>query len=507
MQKYFTLFLLFNFFVKGLFAQSCLPEGIAFNSQAGIDSFPVHYPGCTEIEGDVFIQGDDISNLDGLIGLTSLGGSLVVGWDWLEYFYTNHELVSLKGLDNLHSIAGDLRILNNYSLTNLTGLENLSSVTGDLIISYNYSLESMSGLESLSSIGGYIFIGSNDALTTLAGLVGDGLSSLEGDLYISSNDALISLAGLDSLHSIQGNLSISNNKVLVSLAGLDSLHSIQGNLSIGSNHALTSLSGLGGLFSVGGYFSISYNDGLTSLDGLENLFTVGGKMLIQNNDALPDLSGFPASLSSLGGDLDIEYNDALTTLTGAEGISSIGGDLIITGNPLLTSLQGLTGLSFVNKTIDIRNNEVLPSLDGLENIDHHSFEYLRILNCSILSDCAVKSVCDHLQNGGDANIMGNAYGCSIIFEVMAACEVAVDEAGSGDSPVRIFPNPTGGIVRIEDSTHSHWNVIIRDVIGNAVFSQSVLGNEQLDLSALPSGVYLFEMRNGEQLVMHRILKR
>jgi hypothetical protein len=56
--------------------QGCLPEGITFSTQDQIDNFQVNYPGCTEIEGFVIIQGNDISNLDGLSVLTAVGGFL-----------------------------------------------------------------------------------------------------------------------------------------------------------------------------------------------------------------------------------------------------------------------------------------------------------------------------------------------------------------------------------------------------------------------------------------------
>ena len=36
--------------------QSCLPGGITFTTQAQIDSFPINYPGCSEIEGFVEIR-------------------------------------------------------------------------------------------------------------------------------------------------------------------------------------------------------------------------------------------------------------------------------------------------------------------------------------------------------------------------------------------------------------------------------------------------------------------
>ena len=47
-------------------SQPCLPGGITFNTQMRIDNFQNSHPNCTEIEGDVEISGDDITNLNGL---------------------------------------------------------------------------------------------------------------------------------------------------------------------------------------------------------------------------------------------------------------------------------------------------------------------------------------------------------------------------------------------------------------------------------------------------------
>ena len=57
-------------------SQSCLPDGITFTTQEQIDNFQTDYPNCSIIEGDIEINGDDISNLNGLIVLKSIGGAL-----------------------------------------------------------------------------------------------------------------------------------------------------------------------------------------------------------------------------------------------------------------------------------------------------------------------------------------------------------------------------------------------------------------------------------------------
>ena len=65
MKKLF-LFTLISLVSLSSISQSCLPEGITFSTQEQIDNFQTVYPGCTEIEGDVKIEGENISNLYGL---------------------------------------------------------------------------------------------------------------------------------------------------------------------------------------------------------------------------------------------------------------------------------------------------------------------------------------------------------------------------------------------------------------------------------------------------------
>jgi len=214
----------------------CLRNGITFGTQSQIDSFQIIYPGCTEIEGDVTIKGDDITNLNGLSVVTSIGGSFKI---------STNPLTSLTGLDNLTSIGGWLEIDENDAMTSLTGLDNLTS------------------------IGEYLDMWNNDVLTSLAGL--GNLTTIGGLLIIAQHDALTNLAGLDNLTSIGGHFSIIDNVALTSLTGLDNLTSIGWHLGINNNDALTNLAGLDNVTSIGGGLGIVYNDVLKSLSGLDNI--------------------------------------------------------------------------------------------------------------------------------------------------------------------------------------------------------------------------------------------
>ncbi len=57
-------------------SQPCLPGGITFSTQQGIDNFQIQYPDCTEIEGDVIISGNDITTLEPLHVLVAVNGFL-----------------------------------------------------------------------------------------------------------------------------------------------------------------------------------------------------------------------------------------------------------------------------------------------------------------------------------------------------------------------------------------------------------------------------------------------
>ena len=117
------------------------------------------------------------------------------------------------------------------------------------------ALTSLKGLEAITSIGGNLLIQENDALTSLEGLK---ITSI-GGLTISNNAALTSLDGLESITSVGGHLEIVHTDILLSLAGLSGITAVGGHLLIKGNDALTSLDGLKGITAVGQDLEISSN--------------------------------------------------------------------------------------------------------------------------------------------------------------------------------------------------------------------------------------------------------
>jgi len=394
-----------------LFSQPCLPQGITFSTQAQIDNFQTNYPNCTEIEGDVEINGADITNLNGLSVLTSIGGLLRI-----EH---NGSLASLTGLGNLTSIGGNIEIVDNDSLTSLTGLENVTSIGGDLRVDDNENLSSLSGLDNIDagSIND-LHIDWNPSLSTcdIQSLC-DYMASPNGVVEIDNNsigcnnpweianacgyilpclpygyysftkqtdidnfadycdcteldwgveirgDGITNLDGLSVITSFGGDLNIIGTS-LTNLSGLDNVTTLGGDILIYANNSLESLTGLGGLTSIEGNINIGY-------------WIFVGVIWWLGNPLLNDLSGLD-NLTFIGGDLGIYGNGRLKSITGLENLSSIEGDLNIGApwngwshapNDSLVSLTGLNNLISIGGDLGISNNNALTSLSGLENLN------------------------------------------------------------------------------------------------------------------------------------------
>lgn len=140
--------------------------------------------------GDYIIQNEmDIQLLQDS-SIESISGLLSI---------QNSTLTNVNGLGGLASVGGKLLIANNDSLTNIDGLGSLTYLSGDLVINDGDTLVDLEGLNSLVSIGGRIHIARIPRLTTMQGL--RNLTVIGGGLLVSSMDSLATL-GLDSLNSV-----------------------------------------------------------------------------------------------------------------------------------------------------------------------------------------------------------------------------------------------------------------------------------------------------------------
>jgi hypothetical protein len=195
----------------------CPPGDVLFKSQSEINSFNLDYAGCSYIPYNVNIREDNlnnISNLDSLIYLKQIGGTLTI-----EY---NPLLADLSGLDSLHNINGGLNINHNTSLTTLDGFGEIPSLGGGLNLANNIALNDLSALSTIATVGGNVVVTANSSLPDLDGL--NNLTSLNYGIYLSDNAQLTNVNALDKLLTLNGTLFISGNPLLASLVGLDNLN-------------------------------------------------------------------------------------------------------------------------------------------------------------------------------------------------------------------------------------------------------------------------------------------
>lgn len=239
MLKNLTIILLIISVHYNTFSQGCLPNGIVFTTQYDIDNFQTVYPDCTEIEGNVTIEGPNIT--------------------------------SLIGLNNLTNLKGDVEIINCSILKNLAGLNNLVSIGGSLSIWNNDSLESISELNNISVINENIYIGNH--------------------IYEAGNYSLKNLEGLNNLSTVHNNFEIYLNNKLSSIAELQKLTHIGGNFIIAENDSLQNLNGLNSLITVGNDFIIYFNNSIENLDPLSQLTSVSGYFSITSNMRLQSITG------------------------------------------------------------------------------------------------------------------------------------------------------------------------------------------------------------------------
>jgi hypothetical protein len=437
-----VLFVLFGSIHLFAWTQSCIPDYIDFYTQGQIDSFQINYPDCTEIEGDVDISGYDISNLSGLLSVTSIGGNLRIR--------NVSSLITLYGLNNLSSIGEGLRIENNGTLLNLVGLNGLVSIGGSLTVLDNPSLLRLTGLDNLISIGGNLNIGcsnyywtGNPLLINFNGL--SSLTSIGGTFSICHNNSLRNMNGLENLISA-GEIEIISNDSLISLSGLQSLTNIYDALYVFGNVSLVNLNGINNLAYAGG-IKLIYNDNLTSLTGLESISAIGGDLYIHDNpitslqpltnltivgedlniydnSSLSTLSGLE-NLNEINGDLIINENSSLTDITSLSGVNLVGGDLIVTGNNI-TSLTPLSGITSIGGILEISFNNSLTSLSGIDNINPASIKGLRIHRLANLSDCAFENICEYLANPtGVVDIYWNDYPCNNAVQIANECGITL----------------------------------------------------------------------------------
>ena len=387
---------------------------ISFETEQDLIDFQT--AGYTKVIGNIIVQYNirTLQKLDNL--LTEIDGNLTINCQ---------SLTSLDGLYNLKKITGNF-ITWEACITSYEGIDKLTEIGGDFEVRLPYSLESFEGLESLETIGGNFKVIDKLALSSLSSFKGlSSLKSIGGDFEVNAkSSSLASFEGLENLETIGGNFKVIAES---SFKGLNGLKSIGGDFEVNANSSLESFEGLESLETIGGNFKIIDNksslNALSSFKGLSSLKSIGGDFEVSTDhsssphpshslNALESFEGLE-SLETIGGNFRViaesfSYSYSFNVLSSFKGLSSlksIGGDFEVKAR-VLESFEGLENLTNIGDKLTIKGCSSLNNIDALKNIE--SLNDISITTCSKLYDfCVLKNVVQNMS--GTFYVNDNGY--------------------------------------------------------------------------------------------------
>ena len=188
-----TLILFLSVLALTVSANAQVCDDITLSSQADVDAF-----NCTTIDGYLVINGADITDLNPISSLTSVGGYLFIA--------NNSSLANLDGLSSLNSVGGSLFIVSNTSLSEFCGLYPLLN-GGGLSGSYIVFSNAVNPTQQEIIDGGPC--STCDIQINSITVIDEGCPGAN-DGYISINASCTSCLGIE--YSIDGSTYQSNNE-------------------------------------------------------------------------------------------------------------------------------------------------------------------------------------------------------------------------------------------------------------------------------------------------------
>ncbi|WP_276371885.1 T9SS type A sorting domain-containing protein [Chryseolinea sp. H1M3-3] len=349
--------------------QNCQGD-FTLSTQAEVDAFT-----CTEVNGNLTISGNDITNLNGLSSLQKVSGKFSIE--------NNNGLKSLDGLLSLESVGLGLYLINNPELSDLNALSSLKTV-GDLTID-NSNIPNFNTLSSLTEISGLMLIVNNRNLFEIFGP--PLLTSMQGGMSISGNGNLHAVRDFDNVTTITGGIHITENPNLIDIYGFSLLTSIKtddgghGHITIRKNDALRDIAGFHSLPEVGDV-NIEFNGNLSAINVFRSLTKVFGHLNLSKNASLKYITGFNKLVEITGSNINtiIGITIAGSSIENLDWLASLR----------TISLSG-TGGATTRRVLEIKDNALLSDISGLAGLDEQIINsnplYITLTNNPLLTIC------------------------------------------------------------------------------------------------------------------------
>lgn len=228
------------------------PTSLYFSNQSSVDSFPIKYPNCTVLDGDVVLS--NVYDATPLAQMERINGALI--------FYS-FEGDTLDAFPNLKYVA-DRVTINAGGAKAIRGFGTLDTIKGNLVISSGYYVTSIQGFQQLKSIGFCLDITYNRNVKSIPEF--PSLTYVQ-DIVITDNDSLKNISGFGQLTQLRSCV-INRHK------------------SLGTVNAFNNLTQVDSLF------LLSQAQNLTIFNGLSNLNKVSvlGLTYLPKVKAIPDFN-------------------------------------------------------------------------------------------------------------------------------------------------------------------------------------------------------------------------
>jgi hypothetical protein len=519
------IYLLLNVIAAFTASAQCPPGGLTITSQSQINNFITTYPDCTQINGDVIIDGINIT--------------------------------SLAGFANITTITGALEIREVSSLVNLNGLQNLETVGTDLILREVEDLENIEALGSLTSVGGEFTVRSCPELTGLDGI--ENLTTVGLGLIIRDCGLLTSIEGLTGVTYVGEILEVVECPLLASLAGLENIETIiggeEGALVIEGNAALTSLSGFGsadteilGSITISTNGELSYCSVAAICNFLQNIpegamATFGLNVTGCNTEAEVTAECAPLPVPSITSFTPAACAGSEITITGTDfaGITSV----IIGGNPVISytvassteitavagplssgviAVTNTSGTAVSNGTFTIITDfPAAPSGSTTQAINVHAAgeATLADIELTLLEGGTVTWYATEedaelwrnplhpdsaLENGATYYATQTVGSCTSAGFFAVTVNMVLGKNDFKPEGLSYYPVPVNDILNISYSAEITHIAVINILGQQVIYKEPKALNTQIDMGSLPAGVYIVSIGSGKSTGTFKVVK-
>ncbi len=513
-------------------AQSCFETGFTGFAQAHLNTFVANNPNCDStgtisligeditdlsplsnikfINGDLRLLGVNIDNIEALSNLQTITGSLVIqnckyitSLDALAdasistsvILQKNENLIDVGFLKHIDSLTSQLHITENDRIKEIH-LDSLTHVL-NIDIDQNDSLEIISGAHKLKHLNGNESLAGHLILTNRLLRSLDAFSNIEyihGNFEIKSQ-LLNNTNDFDQLHTVDGYIAFNNLGYIERLPSFLSLTSIGNNLTIIASSKMQNLQGLNNLKSIGG-FGFEAHLGIKDLSGLDSLSYIGGPVFINMKLNHNEVASFP-ELTHIEGRLTFS-GSYFNNIGGFGKLKTVTRGFENRGTNVQT-LSNFKSLTNVGRDIFMYIGEDLVNLDGLEKIEPSGVDsvYLgfpNIPNLDKTMDCANEFICEYIKLYPEyIKVVTNGIGCNSLQEVIEACTKLSSQNINEDlSNIRVYPNPTNGILNIEGLPSTNATYQILDITAK-IIDEGIISNNKIFLNHMPPGIYFLRV--------------